>query len=386
MPEPFVILCVDDDANNTEMFARVLKDNYVVLTANSAREGLKVFGERKVHAIISDQRMPEMNGMEFLHEIRKTDEKVIFVILTAYGELNMAIEALNKDKIQGYFQKPVQVDELVAFLKHEWRRQVLKEEHERLLKQTTELHAELKNLNQLKSDFLRFLAHEIRTPLATVATCLELVNPGELPTRLEDYSTFWNLAQNSNETLRRLLENMLFLLEIEHMGFQVKFESVSVRSALSTAVSKLKIERTAKALSINDAYLEDVFVQGDAEGLCRVLGSLLDNAIEYSDPGGKVNVGARQAGKMVKLWIASKGSGVYPEFSEKVFQILPKQGHSDGRTPIGAGINLAIARRIITVHGGTIGLEKEPDGQITIFMEMPVASGKPSDAGDFLIL
>ena len=100
MTERFSILIVDDEVENVDMMTLILKDTYNVFGVTSALKGLELLKKQKFHAIISDQRMPEMTGLEFLHQVRKTDDKIILVILTAYADLAMAIEAINNERIQ----------------------------------------------------------------------------------------------------------------------------------------------------------------------------------------------------------------------------------------------------------------------------------------------
>ncbi|MFZ2959639.1 MAG: hybrid sensor histidine kinase/response regulator [Candidatus Ozemobacteraceae bacterium] len=372
--DAFTILCVDDEPGNVSMMMRILKDVYTVFGASSAAEGLEILKTRKIHAIISDQRMPGMTGLEFLHEVRKTDEKIILIILTAYADLSMVIEAVNHERIQGYFQKPIQAGDLLTLLKREFTRWRLEQENQLLLKQTQSLNEDLKKLNCLKSDFLRILSHEIRTPLASVVGCLDLLKPGKLSDNPDQYETLWNLAQSSSNSLHAILDDVLFLLGLENLGFKVRPQAIAIRTLVTVMLERFKVKLENKALHLEEDFVNDPTVQVDPEALSRVLKSLLDNAVEFSPEGGFIKVGFCPAGKNLKIWVTNSGDQSYPEFHEEVFKIAGKGSSMNGRSIVGTGVNLAIAKILVEAHGGTINLNRNADGKDTVLLELPLSS------------
>jgi len=372
--EVFTILCVDDESENVSMMMRILKDTYSVCGACSAAEGLEVLKTRKIHAIISDQRMPGMTGLEFLHEVRKTDEKIILIILTAYADLSMVIEAVNQERIQGYFQKPIQAGDLLTLLKREFTRWRLEQENQLLLQQTQSLNEDLKKLNCLKSDFLRILSHEIRTPLTLIVGCLSLLKPGKLSDTSGEYETLWNMAQNSCRTLRDLLVDVLFLLEVENLGFKVNTQATAVRELVNAMVARFKGKLDEKALQLEEDFADDPEVQVDPEALTRVLKKLLENAVEFSPAGGRIEIGFCPSGKNLRIWVTNSGGQSYPEFHENFFQMVGKSNSLIGRPIIGTGVNMAIAKVLTEALGGTINLNRSDDGKDTVLLELPLAT------------
>ncbi len=107
------VLCVDDEVNILQTLKRLLrKENYELLTASSGREGLEILSKNDVHLVISDQRMPEMNGTEFLAEIKERYPDVIRIILTGYTEVDAITESINRGHIYKFFLKPWNDDNL----------------------------------------------------------------------------------------------------------------------------------------------------------------------------------------------------------------------------------------------------------------------------------
>ncbi len=369
--QQYAVLCVDDEIENVEMLKRILGDTFTVYGATSGQAGLDLLKSCHVDAIVSDQRMPGMTGLQFLHEVRKTDSRVVLVILTAYGELNMAVEAINNERIQGYFLKPVQSAELIRFLSREFERLALEDENRALLKQTQTLNEELGKLNTMKSEFLRLLSHEIRTPLTTILACLDLLKPGTATEDKAGYEELWQHAQSSSETLRGILDDVLYLLEIENLGFQAKPQPIALKQLVRLLIDRMKQRFSKKSLEIKEEFTNDPQVMADPTALTRILTSLLGNAAEFSTTGGSVQVGFKPSGDQLKIWIKHTGTGVHPEFHERVFQIINEPEVFNGRSIIGTGIGMAIAKVLTEALGGQIHLERDAEQADAVIIKLP---------------
>ncbi len=106
------VLYVDDEENNLISFKATFRLKYKVFTAISGEEAIKLVKENAIDIIITDQRMPEMTGVEFLEEIIKIDPKPMRILLTGYTDMSAVIDAINKGKIFHYLNKPWSEEEL----------------------------------------------------------------------------------------------------------------------------------------------------------------------------------------------------------------------------------------------------------------------------------
>ncbi len=100
------VLYVDDENINLELFKATFKRDFIVETASSAKEGLKMVKQELFDIIVTDLKMPEVNGMEFIEQIKKVDPKKICILLTAYTEPEVMIKAMNEGKVYKYMLKP----------------------------------------------------------------------------------------------------------------------------------------------------------------------------------------------------------------------------------------------------------------------------------------
>jgi signal transduction histidine kinase len=383
MAEKYSVLCVDDEIENVEMMKRVLKDHYVVFGAFTGGQGLEILRQRKIHAIISDQRMPGMSGLEFLHQVRQKDSDIILIILTAYADLPMAMDAINNERIQGYFQKPVQANDLLVVLKREFKRLGLEQQNRLLLKETQSLNRELQTLNTLKSNFLRLLSHEIRTPLSTIIGAIMLIDPAaakEFPLTSDDFAQLWTAMKSQSVLLQSLLEDVLYLMELENVNFSMPAEPVAIRPIVSETVALLQEKLQAKDLNLNEDFHNNPRVLGNIPALSRVFRNLLNNAIQFCPPGGDIQIGFKADECKLSCWVTSTRDRFHPNFHEKVFEIAGESHGANGQAIVGTGVNLAITKLLIEAQGGHVSLESTPQLGNRVSLELPLLPSQTTGA------
>ena len=116
MKTRYNILCVDDEEDNLLVFRSFFRKHYAVFTAKSGREALELLAQHPIDLIISDQRMPNMTGVDLLEQVRREQPDVVRIILTGYSDIQAVIEAINKGKVYHYATKPWDGDELKNIL------------------------------------------------------------------------------------------------------------------------------------------------------------------------------------------------------------------------------------------------------------------------------
>lgn len=127
------ILLVDDEANILSALTRLLRpQGYRILRAGSGREGLELLAQNEVGVIVSDQRMPEMTGVEFLHQVRELYPDTVRIVLSGYTELNSITDAINRGAIYKFLTKPWEDDLLRANIEEAFQRYEMKRENDRL--------------------------------------------------------------------------------------------------------------------------------------------------------------------------------------------------------------------------------------------------------------
>src|SRR5262249_19700009 len=155
--------------------------DYKVLGATRAIEALRIMENVEVHVVMSDQRMPEVTGVEFLRRVRDNHPDTIRLLITGYADIKAVIDAINQGSVYRYITKPWDPDELQIIIRQAAEQRDLLEERKKLLAELTnknreleEANEELRRANQRKDAFIRVASHELRTPLTIISGLTEL--------------------------------------------------------------------------------------------------------------------------------------------------------------------------------------------------------------------
>jgi response regulator RpfG family c-di-GMP phosphodiesterase len=163
---PRTLLLVDDEPNIVSALKRTLRrDGYSILTANSAEEGLKLLADNKVGVIISDQRMPQMTGVDFLRKVKALYPKTLRIVLSGYTELESVTSAINEGAIYKFLTKPWDDEQLRENIREAYQRYEMEQENLRLTRELQCANDKLSllnlNLEQQVADKAREIVHNI---------------------------------------------------------------------------------------------------------------------------------------------------------------------------------------------------------------------------------
>src|SRR5438094_10347735 len=172
MSRRHTLLVVDDEPDVVQSVQDLLRLDYRVLGATRAKEGLRILKEQEVHLVMTDQRMPEMTGVEFLSQVRGDHPEAIRLLFTGYADLKAVVDAINQGNVYRYITKPWDPDDLQLIIRQASEQYDLLVERKRLLaelqvknRELSQANTELVQGNELKEAFIRVASHELRTPL-----------------------------------------------------------------------------------------------------------------------------------------------------------------------------------------------------------------------------
>ena len=177
-----LVLCVDDDHDNLIAVQAILKSEFEVEIHESVLKALESFKKQPDRAIIiSDQRMSEMNGVEFLECTFKINPSPIRILFTGYSSIDAAIEAINRAQIYRYMTKPWEPADLILTVKEAYKKYQLAEELRDKNIQLEKALSDLQDMDKIKTNFMVLINHELKTPLTTLSSYLELLKEEDLP-------------------------------------------------------------------------------------------------------------------------------------------------------------------------------------------------------------
>jgi signal transduction histidine kinase len=362
MDKKYNILYVDDEISNLNVFKNTFRRNYNIFTAESAKEGLEILDKEKIDLILTDQRMPEMSGVDFLKEVILKHPEPNRILITAFTDFSALKDAVNEDKIFQYIQKPWDEKEIQQIIDNALEIHFLKQKNLQLsneLKNNNEelvrLNNELLELDKLKSQFLNIISHEIRTPLNGIVGASILFKDAF---NKEDYLKYQLLFQILETSIERL-EHFLLLAEritlLKAQRYQVNPEIINLKVLIDGIVSSLQnklIEKNIKIkLDLSNEHNDKCYAEKQLIEFCLI--EIIDNAIKHSDLNGEITI--KTYAKKDDFFIDIVDDG--PGFSENVLKNIYKPFITEEDiSKQGMGLDLALIKLIIEAHDGKINI------------------------------
>jgi len=218
--------------------------------------------------------------------------------------------------------------------------------------------------NRAKDEFLAMLGHELRNPLAPIATALQLMQlRGDTRTSKEQ-----QVIERQVQHMIRLVDDLLDVSRITRGAIALKLERLDIRESIAKAVELASplFEQKSQYVQINVPG-EPILVQADDARLTQVLANVLVNAARYTEPGGHISVSAEAKDGQVRVVVRDDGRGIAAELLPKIFDLFVQGFQTTDRSMGGLGIGLTLARRLIEKQGGTIHAESAGVGQGSAF-------------------
>ena len=236
-----------------------------------------------------------------------------------------------------------------------------------------EANERLQEADQLKSDFVSLVSHELRTPLTSIKGAVDNMVDGIAGDFDERQTRYLERIQTNADRLTRLINDLLDLSRIEAGNLELKRMKVSVGLIAQDVVETLKAMATDKNISIDLKTAESqVRALGDPDRVHQILLNLMANAIKFTPMGGRVEIEIAPKGKLVCASLRDTGVGVPPDQLERIFEEFHQLGGEDTDRK-GIGLGLAIARRLVELHGGKIWAESTVGEGSTFWFTLPLA-------------
>jgi signal transduction histidine kinase/CheY-like chemotaxis protein len=228
-----------------------------------------------------------------------------------------------------------------------------------------------------KDEFLATLAHELRNPLAPIRTAIEFLSlKGPADSELQQGRA---IIDRQVQTMARLLDDLLDVSRISRNKLELRRQRMELAPILHLAVetSQPLINSAAHHLTVAVA-VEPMYVEADLVRLTQVFTNLLNNAARYTEPGGRIDLTARQVGGEAVVTIKDNGMGIAPEVQPHLFDIFSRGPSAQERGADGLGIGLSLVKGLVELHGGRVAARSAGPGQGSEFtVVLPLARDQP---------
>ena len=390
------LLVVDDEPDVVKSVKDLFRLDYKVLTATSPAEALTLLERELVHVIMTDQRMPEMTGVQFLGRAKEQHPEAVRLLFTGYADVRSVIDAINQGSVWRYITKPWDPDELAAVIREACERYDLIHERNKLLDtlrvQNAELekaNADLARANELKHAFIQVASHELRTPLTILQGMVRLA--GQVPGNTDALKNYLDRIDRASRRLQHLVDQIVTMLVANRFDRAIDRRPTDLAMLLREAADDVRpfIELRRQNL-VADVPDDLGTLNVERGGVRDCISHLLLNAIKFTPDGGRISLAAaRAADGGVVIRVADTGEGMNPDTCGRLFQPFftgfDVSRHCSGTFEHGRrglGLGLAIVKNLVHLHGGTIDVQSEPGQGTTFTITLPDAPKDGDPAGE----
>lgn len=373
------ILYVDDEQSNLRGFKSLFFTDYKIFTAPSAKEGLEILAEHEIDMVISDQKMPEISGVEFLKEVARLYPDTIRIILTGYSDLEVIIRAVNECGIFRYMAKPWNLDEMKLTLDKGLESYRLKKENNFLIDRLTntnqiledkvnerthqldQQNQMLKKINKDKDDLIGIVAHDLKGPLNQICGIVNLMKLENFTDNAR-FQEYIEVVDASAGRLRKMITQVLEVNALETDGVKLVNEKLDIKALFQEVIRLYKPAADKKHLNIDMVVDPDFELISDKFHLVQILENLLSNAIKYSPDTATITFKAvkDKDGKLV-ISIRDEGPGFSEEDKKRLFTPYQKLSAKPSAGESSSGLGLSIVKKYADELQAQIYCESEPN-------------------------
>lgn len=336
------VVCIDDEEHNNQALERLLRKHYTVHTATNPEVGLQLITKLKPTLIISDQRMPEMTGVELLKKSVDASPESIRILLTGYTDLESVIAAINEGQIYRYLTKPWEPTDLLTTVEQAIESFELKQK----VRQQNE---ELKSLDKLKTDFMLLISHELRTPLTGMGSFLELLNE---EVSNDEHKMYCKHIQKNMDRMNELVENVLLITKFQTSN--TNYEDTNI--ALTPIVSEIwrKIENKKNLECAVDG--SDLQVNTSISILKKIIHKIIENCHKHSKEKSTVKIHTQAEDDHWILSVSNESNSELPEDGLSLAKSFHKNENIMNHTQ-GTGLGLSVVKSLVEHLRGTLQIQ-----------------------------
>ena len=236
----------------------------------------------------------------------------------------------------------------------------------------SKIYEELKRINEMKSDFLAVLSHELKNPLNNIMASLDTFLEEAGKELKPEHARFLTLARNNIERLARLVHDLLDISKFEAGKIELTRTQIAINRLVKEAgESFADLFRKKGVYFSTEAPEEEITVWGDEDRIEQVLTNLLTNALKFTPQGGRVSLRLEDAGEDVKISVADTGKGISKDDIGRIFDKFCTISIGQSGLSQGAGLGLCISRDIVSMHKGSIWAESEEGKGSKFFVQLP---------------
>lgn len=362
MAKEIQVLFLDDEESILDGMQRLFfKEPFGIVTANNPVQAREILAKEKIKVVVSDQRMPEIQGVVFLKEVKEKYPDMIRILFTGYTDFASAEDAINLGEVYRFISKPWKTVELIATIRQAIEHYDLIARTKAYNEQIEIANKKLKAMYEVQKEFTSTVSHELRTPLASIKTAIDLVAKKTVGDINADQEEVLNRAKKNVDRLKRLIDDILDLSKMEEGKLSMNFAMGDINRLIREVADSQRDVAQSRGLVINTALDQQIpQIPFDQDRIIQVLNNFIGNALKFTKEGGlTIKTVDRSQENHIVVSVIDTGKGISEEDISKLFQKFQQIESAQENEEGGTGLGLAISKEIILRHGGKIWVESK---------------------------
>ncbi len=372
MENKLVVLVVDDEPGIRSGIRRVLQHyevgfpfmdqdfGFEIKEAASGEEGLAIIERETVDIIMLDNKLPGIQGIDLLEQIKRMNLDAMVMMITSYASLDLAVKA-TRNGAYNFVPKPFTPQELRSAIENLTKHLFLK-------RMTQRMNEEGK---QIRFQFLSVLSHELKSPINAVEGYLRIMKEKQVGDQLDDYMEMIERSLVRMAGMRNLIMDMLDLTRIETGKKRRFLKKVDLAEIATLAIHTMEPMAIQRNLHMELSTDKPFYFIADSEEMEIILNNLISNAVKYNRDGGKVTVVLDRKRDKVTIQVIDTGIGISAEDQTQLFQEFSRIKNAQTRNISGSGLGLSIVKKMVALYKGDIKLHSEVGVGTTISVILP---------------
>ena len=362
-------LLLDDNPDDRALAARSLRQAFPgldLVEAGSPEDLERALKADRFDFAVTDYQLRWTDGIKVLDRLIGHDPQLPVVMFTNTGNEEVAVEAMKHGLSDYVIKRHGQYHRLAHAVRGVLDRHELRGRVEGLLAAERAAREEAERASRLKEDFLATLSHELRTPLHAVLGWTQLLKQGALDAADQKHAV--EVIERNARAQARLIEDLLDLSRLESGKLKVELETADFATLAHSAIAAVQPSAEKKRIRVVEKLGSPSSpARLDPARMRQAVLNLLTNAIKFSPEGATFEVRLDEVDAHLLLEVVDQGEGIAPEFLPHVFDRFRQADSSSTRRAGGLGIGLALTKKLVEAHGGTVTARSAGLGRGSVF-------------------
>lgn len=355
------ILIVDDVLRNLQITAQIVKEGgYSFCLAQDGPGALKALEKEIPDLILLDIMMPEMDGLEVCRKIKQNEltKEIPIIFLTAKNQAEDLVAGFNAGGVD-YITKPFNRAELLVRIKNHLELSAAK--------------LKLLEMNKMRDKLYSIIAHDIRSPFASITAAIEALAEGLIIPQSKEYQEIMEFLEKTTHATGSLLNNLLEWTKYQNDSIPLNFQNNRIYPIIRDCIQLHLASVQSKGITVDVQVREETSAFFDVHTIHAVIRNILSNAIKFTHEKGKITIMAEQRSDSVSISIKDTGVGIPAEVLKKIMDNDMHHTSLGTKKEQGSGLGLYLIKDFLKQNKGQLKIESTEGVGTTITILIPIA-------------